>query len=1361
MADINGGALKYTAEMDIAGLKKALKDGERGIKGLSQVAKEMGADLDNVFDVTSENIKIQKEVIIDLEKEYKKLQDTIEKMAPGKAKLSLMGDAAQIATEIEAEKKALADLEGLVQSNSTKHESLRQKLTQVKNEMAQLAAAGQQNSERYTELADSAREYQEALDEVNNTMNAVGGNTALNAIVETMNIAASGMAIYQGVTALAGTENERLERIMVNLQATMSIAIGVQQLQNSLQRESAIIQAVVALQAKARARAEALATSTTIGATIAQRAFNLVANANPYVLLATAILTVVGALMLFTDKNKKAREEQDAFNKSVVDNAAEQLVAYRKLQDQWNSLGDDLKAKNKFIEENKDSFEDLGVAVNSVSDAENVLVSGTQAFIDSMMAKAKAAAAYEMAQAKYKEYLEEKQKADEKLSDPTIGQNIVAWWQMGILGKSTDQYINNVYKDADEVKAAGDKFIHNASSFEKEREEIYKKNKFKQAGFKEAPTTGTEEWYRAEISRLQDLKSKAKVGSVEWEKYRKEIERLEDLINPKKPKKPKKERDLAEVFDASSVAKLQQQLSLIDNALQRSSKNGDVALRAIDKYGREYTTKQIVSLEEAKQMRLDKAQELAEAEKRIQVKSIKDQVDESNALWEQYYSTVESLGKDTADRIFKDLIQNNSNQFDQLKKIQNDLIEKSTKGSLSSQEKEVLQTVNEAIDGMLGKQSALDKFQSTIEQTMSGMNSDAERLLFIQDLLSKGTSDDKSTGQTAYLTETERQLQLSLKNQYQSFINEHRTFEEQKTAITAKYNNIRKEIENSSVDPAEKTRRLAAADKDQSKEISAIALAMFQKTDLWVKAFGDLSKVGPQTLKKLREQFKALLDSDQAKALKIDDLKALQDQYTKINDMLSGNDPFSAITISIDKYKEKRKELGEVEKKYGKESPQYLEKLEETNLAFAEIIEVSGAAAKTMVGFATQMTEAFGGMSDEMKQTINDIMQLVDGITNAVAGYFSGNYGQMLSGIVQIFTSMAKMLSGDNKREKQIREQQRAIQDLKTAYQDLQYQIEKTAGEEQIKGTAILIENLKQQQAILIEMRKKEADKKKSDKDKMNSYDQQIQDINRQISELMDNFQKNITTTDFRDLSQKMAEALREAFMQGEDAAKSFDKVVDDVMRNAVENALRIKILEPAAKDMIEKLYSSMGFGNSGNENIKSQIADIEAKLIQVQKDYDSAPAFLQIEIANQKKLLEQQLAALKSQLLNANSDGGFDGLSPEEREELKSMNKTAMDQYLAALEQYKELFGQSAENAQGLKGDIRGITEKTAGALEAQINAMRIIQVKQYQENQSIFRNSLDNLVKIEFNTRRLHNIDKNIQELNSKIKYGAAGII
>src|SRR5690606_41620506 len=118
---------------------------------------------------------------------------------------------------------------------------------------------------------------------------------------------------------------------------------------------------------------------------------------------------------------------------------------------------------------------------------------------------------------------------------------------------------------------------------------------------------------------------------------------------------------------------------------------------------------------------------------------------------------------------------------------------------------------------------------------------------------------------------------------------------------------------------------------------------------------------------------------------------------------------------------------------------------------------------------------------------------------------------------------------------------------------------------------------------------------------------------------------------------------------------------------------------------------------------------------------------------------------------------------SDAEREAIKAMGVTAMEQYTAALAEYEELFGSAGAQAQGLKGDIKGITEKTAGALEAQMNAIRIYQVEAvniHKKNQDVFIDCLKNLVMIEFNTRRLHSIDDGIKELNSKVKKSLAGV-
>ncbi len=81
-------------------------------------------------------------------------------------------------------------------------------------------------------------------------------------------------------------------------------------------RRKAII-ASMALENKAKATNIALTRSEVT----AQKAFNLVAKANPYVLLFTAIATVVGGVWLLIDANKRARKELEEFNKSVAETA--------------------------------------------------------------------------------------------------------------------------------------------------------------------------------------------------------------------------------------------------------------------------------------------------------------------------------------------------------------------------------------------------------------------------------------------------------------------------------------------------------------------------------------------------------------------------------------------------------------------------------------------------------------------------------------------------------------------------------------------------------------------------------------------------------------------------------------------------------------------------------------------------------------------------------------------------------------------------------------------------------------------------------------------------------------------------------
>ena len=111
----------------------------------------------------------------------------------------------------------------------------------------------------------------------------------------------------------------------------------------------------------------------------------------------------VKGLFKANDAQEQARKEAEAFantikkshedwRNSVAQTASQQITSYRKMQREWNALGNNLNDKKKYVDANKTAFNQLGFAVNGVSDAERVMVGNTDAVVASIMARVKAAA---------------------------------------------------------------------------------------------------------------------------------------------------------------------------------------------------------------------------------------------------------------------------------------------------------------------------------------------------------------------------------------------------------------------------------------------------------------------------------------------------------------------------------------------------------------------------------------------------------------------------------------------------------------------------------------------------------------------------------------------------------------------------------------------------------------------------------------------------------------------------------------------------------------------------------------------------------------------------------------------------------
>lgn len=352
-----------------------------------------------------------------------------------------------------------------------------------------------------------------------------------------------------------------------------------------------------------------------------------------------------------------------------------------------------------------------------------------------------------------------------------------------------------------------------------------------------------------------------------------------------------------------------------------------------------------------------------------------------------------------------------------------------------------------------------------------------------------------------------------------------------------------------------------------------------------------------------------------------------------------------------------------------------------------------------------ELGDAFGGMSDATKDAIGDIMAIGNAALDFATSLASGDIAGMIKAGIQLITSVFKALNGDKKKERQIKRQAAVLKELEMQYNALAFAAERAFGAQKYTGQTELIRSLEQQKIALQQMMTLEGDKKKADQEKIAGYQQQIQSINQSIITLKEGIIKDVLQTDIPDMASKLGDALLDAFSKGESGVDAINRAFDDLVKNMLKNQLN-KILEGQMGPVIARMRSAMGFNEDGT--------------------------------------------------------GSFNGLTPEEIAEIRAMAQTAAAQGQQFIEAYASIFEGLNSPSEGMKGDIKGITEKTAGALEAQINAIRIYQVEAIaiqRNNQAVFMNSLNNLIAIEFNTRRLHSIDDGIQTLISKSK-GLAGL-
>lgn len=122
----------------------------------------------------------------------------------------------------------------------------------------------------------------------------------------------------------------------------------------------------------------------------AQKLLNATTMKNPYILLVSAIVGVSAALLSYASNLNRANKEQKDFNDALGDNTKGTLAKLERMSQEWEKMGNDFKAKEQYIIDNKSAFEELGKAVGSVAEAEDMLIKNKDKFKEAIIEKAKA-----------------------------------------------------------------------------------------------------------------------------------------------------------------------------------------------------------------------------------------------------------------------------------------------------------------------------------------------------------------------------------------------------------------------------------------------------------------------------------------------------------------------------------------------------------------------------------------------------------------------------------------------------------------------------------------------------------------------------------------------------------------------------------------------------------------------------------------------------------------------------------------------------------------------------------------------------------------------------------------------------------
>lgn len=383
---------------------------------------------------------------------------------------------------------------------------------------------------------------------------------------------------------------------------------------------------------------------------------------------------------------------------------------------------------------------------------------------------------------------------------------------------------------------------------------------------------------------------------------------------------------------------------------------------------------------------------------------------------------------------------------------------------------------------------------------------------------------------------------------------------------------------------------------------------------------------------------------------------------------------------------------------------------------------------------ASDLENVFGTMSDGTKDTINRTAEAAGGIAQIATGIAQGPVGYLQAAMGLAKTVSALFGSDDARLQRQIEEHEKKIKKLEREYDKLKESIDNVWDITKLQEYGNeLDENINKQIVSLNAMIAAERDKKDTDWDKINEWQEQIEDLRDTLADSANDMIAELggvgSDENFKTLAENFASAWLEAFQETGDGLSGLQESFDDFMENYVKQQILLRLSDKFLKPMFEEFDSLIATRTDMEQEDQERYFELQAQITKLRNTANNSvvksvakkanAAADEIENSEEYKRLQKAY----TDFLKPND------INTEAIKDWSDKMKEVFGEYNEAAE---EIFNQigwepgGKANLSALQQGIQGITETTAEALEALLNSIRFF-VNQQTTDITAIRNLLD----------------------------------